>query len=162
MTCATRLPTIFVEMATLSKIFSYSETIMRRFPTSTGTFKRWARMVHGEATQRCMLQPGFMALTSLFMQRSMLPLVETLFSRWMDQMPIAMQIAPCDFYHIMATTIITASGHPKKTPRPTQHIVNVKHYQAYLQSALDNYHTTITHSLCLHPLLIMPPSLLTI
>jgi hypothetical protein len=63
------------------KIFSYSGTIMRMFLTLMGTFKKWARMVHGEATQRCTLQPGFTALTSLFMQRSMLLLVGTLFSR---------------------------------------------------------------------------------
>ncbi len=36
-----------------------------------------------------------------------------LFSRWMNQMPVAMQIVPCGFYLIMATAIITASGHPE-------------------------------------------------
>jgi hypothetical protein len=107
-----RLPTTLAGMATISRIFSYPGTIMRVFPTFTGTFKRWARMIHGVAPQRCTLQPGFMALTSLFTQRSMLVLVETLFSRRMNQMSIAMQITPCGFYLSMATIILTASGHP--------------------------------------------------
>jgi hypothetical protein len=29
---------------------------------------------------------------------------------------------------------------PRNPPRPTRHIENVKHYQANVQSALDNYH----------------------
>jgi hypothetical protein len=55
----------------------------------------------------------------------------------MNQMPIAMQIAPCGFYLIMATTIITASSHPGTLLGP---LSTLKHYQANLQSALDDCH----------------------
>jgi hypothetical protein len=50
---------------------------------------------------------------------------------------------------------------PGNPPWPTQHITNMKRYQANLQSALDDYHDNYAQ-LVSSSLLITPPSLLTI
>ncbi len=80
----------------------------------------WPQWIPSEYGQEwCMGSPprgarcsSFMPPTSLFMQMSMLVMVEASFSWQMDQTQSATLIMLCEYCHTMATTIITASGHP--------------------------------------------------
>jgi hypothetical protein len=63
---ATKLPTTSAGMAMPSKNFSFYKTIMRMFLTSMDTFRIWARMVHGESTQRCTLQQFYAADITIY------------------------------------------------------------------------------------------------